>query len=311
MSKRRERRKKNRQKVTKREPVDFFDKHYKRLAFIPIILLILAIGQIGIQTVTTGDFINKGVSLAGGTSITIDVPLPVDELGPHLREVFPQDDLSVREIANTGTQIGVIVETTLVDQDETNRIIDEISNQFENLEQKDYAVEVIGPSLGQAFFTQTFTALIFAFILMAGVVFIFFRSIVPSLSVVLAALTDIVVTAAVINVLGIQLSTAGVAAFLMLIGYAVDTNILLSNKMMKGKGLLYNRFKEAFKTGSFMTATTLVAILAALIFTQSDVIRQITLIVFIGLLVDFLSTWLQNAGILRYYLERMGEDEDE
>ena len=58
------------------------------------------------------------------------------------------------------------------------------------------------------------------------------------------------------------------------------------------------------KTGLTMTLTTLVAVLVALIFTQSDVIRQIMVILLVGLFVDMLYTWIQNVGILRLYLEK-------
>ena len=68
---------------------------------------------------------------------------------------------------------------------------------------------------------------------MGLVVFIYFRTLVPSLAVILAAFSDIVVTLAIFNLTGEKLSTAGVAAFLMLIGYSVDTDILLNTRVLK------------------------------------------------------------------------------
>ena len=51
-------------KVEKMNPVlKFYDKNYKGLLLIPLIMLILAIGIIFIQVANTGDFINKAVSL--------------------------------------------------------------------------------------------------------------------------------------------------------------------------------------------------------------------------------------------------------
>jgi preprotein translocase subunit SecF len=102
-----------------------------------------------------------------------------------------------------------------------------------------------------------------------------------------------------------KLGTAGIAAFLMLIGYSVDTNILLSTKVIKRKeGTVLERIFGAMKTGLMMSTTTICAITVALIFTQSEVIRQIMTILLIGLLVDLVNTWIQNVGILRIYLER-------
>jgi preprotein translocase subunit SecF len=64
-----------------------------------------------------------------------------------------------------------------------------------------------------------------------------------------------------------------------------------------------DRIYGAVRTGITMTTTTLAAVLVVLIFVNSDVIKQIMLILFIGLLVDMVMTWIQNVGILRLYLE--------
>ena len=53
-----------------------------------------------------------------------------------------------------------------------------------------------------------------------------------------------------------------------------------------------------------MSLTTLIAVSIALMFTQSEIIKQIMIILLIGLIVDLINTWIQNVGILRLYLER-------
>jgi preprotein translocase subunit SecF len=64
------------------------------------------------------------------------------------------------------------------------------------------------------------------------------------------------------------------------------------------------RIYGAFKTGMVMSLTTLVAVITALMITQSEIIRQIMIILLIGLLVDLINTWIQNVGLLRLYLEK-------
>jgi len=91
----------------------------------------------------------------------------------------------------------------------------------------------------------------------------------------------------------------------MLIGYSVDTDILLSTRVLKRKeGSIMDRVYNAMRTGLTMSATTLSAVLVALIFVQSEIVKQIMIILFIGLLVDLIMTWIQNVGILRIYLEK-------
>ena len=134
-------------------------------------------------------------------------------------------------------------------------------------------------------------------------VFIYFKKSVPSAAVVLSAFADIVMTLALVDFLGIKVSSAGIIAFLMLIGYSVDSDIMLTTRLLKrhDEKRLYN----AFKTGITMTLTSIIAITAALIITQSfsEVLKQIFTVLLIGLAFDILNTWITNASILKWYLE--------
>ena len=61
---------------------------------------------------------------------------------------------------------------------------------------------------------------------------------------------------------------------------------------------------SAMKTGIAMTLSVLAAVIVAYIITDSDIIKQIMLILMIGSFFDLFYTWIQNAGILRWYIER-------
>ena len=93
--------------------------------------------------------------------------------------------------------------------------------------------EITGSTLGNAFYTQMLSALFFAFLFMGIVVFVTFRSLVPSIAVIVAAFADILLTLVTANYLGITISGAGIAALLLLIGYSIDTDILLTTRVLK------------------------------------------------------------------------------
>ena len=282
-----------------------YEHKYKKLLLIPFIILILALVQIGAQYAITGDFVNKGISLKGGSTVTIDYDdsINLDQLESFLSSEFPLADLSIRTISSAGKTTSIAVDSDAQEKAEIDNLLKSIKG-YTNLGEDAYTVETMGSSLGNSFFKQTALALLIAFILMGIVVLIYFRTIVPSMAVILAALSDIIVTLAIFNLTGIKLSTAGIAAFLMLIGYSVDTDILLSTRLLKRKGEIMSKVYGAMKTGLTMSATTLTAVLVALIFVQSDIIKQIMMILFIGLLVDLVMTWIQNVGILRLYLDK-------
>ncbi len=286
-----------------------YETKYKTLLLIPFIILILALSQIGVQFVMTGDFMNKGVTLKGGSTITInqELGISIEELETHLKDKFQLADISVRAITSAGKVVSVAIDSDAQENSEIESMILVLQKKI-SLVEGSYNVEVMGSSLGSSFFIQTLFALLIAFLLMGLVVFAYFRTAVPSLAVILAAFSDIVVTLAIFNLTGIKLGTAGIAAFLMLIGYSVDTDILLSSRLLKRKeGTVMERVYGAMKTGLTMSATTLVAISVALFFVQSEIVKQIMIILFIGLLVDLFMTWIQNVGILRIYLEKGGK----
>lgn len=286
---------------------NIYENQYKKLLIIPFGLLLVALILIGYKAATTGDFINRDVSLKGGVTITIPTEKGVDilQLERIISLKFPSHDVAVKSISQFGKQAGVIVEAD-ISKEKVESLVKGIEQELGvELAPTDYSAEVVGSSLGASFFKEAIRSLIIAFFFMAIVVFLYFRTLVPSFAVILAAFSDMVVTLAIINLLGIRLSGAGIAAFLMLIGYSVDTDILLSTRVLKRvEGTVMERIYGSIKTGVMMTLTTLVAVIIALIFTQSEVIRQIMLILLIGLLVDLINTWIQNVGILRLYLEK-------
>jgi len=114
-------------------------------------------------------------------------------------------------------------------------------------------------------------------------------------------------TLTLVNILEIKMSSAGIVAFLMLVGYSVDTDILLTNRILKRyEGSLNQRIFGAFKTGITMTLTSLLAVTFALIVVSSFsvILTQIFTILFIGLSFDILNTWITNASLLKWYAEK-------
>ena len=289
---------------------EVYDKKYKLLLIIPFVMLILALAQIGYQVFKTGDFMNRDVSLKGGVTLTIpyEKDLDVLQLKKQVSNQFPKNDVAVRTLRSTGTVVGIIVEADINGNDKAE--IDKLLNTIEaslkiDLNKIDYGIEIIGSSLGASFFRESLIALAVAFLFMELVVLIYFRTFVPSIAIILAAFSDMVVALAVINLMDVRIGTAGIAAFLMLIGYSVDTDILLTVRVLKRKeGTVMNRIVSSIKTGMTETITAIVAVTVAMLVTQSEVIRQIMLILLIGLIADIFFTWIQNVGLLRIYLER-------
>ncbi len=296
----------SKKKKSSYKALNFYDQYYKQLLLIPVLLLLISIISIGVLYANTGDFFHKGISLSGGVTITlVEEDVDYSDLENNLRSEFSQYEVNVRSLTDAGSQVGVIVESNILPEDElSDDFIDRVK-ELTGVSEDNMSVESIGASLGDAFFRQTAVALLFAFLFMGIVVFAYFRSFIPSAAVILAAASNIIVTVAILNLINFRLGTAGIAALLMLIGYSVDTDILLTTRLLKEKeGTLFERLLGAMRTGVTMTGTTLVAVTVAFIVAESQVLREIILVVMIGLVIDLINTWLQNASILRWYVER-------
>ncbi len=283
---------------------NWHDKSYKWLLVIPVAIFFIALVYLFIFYQNNGDIIRKDVSLTGGTSITLfDENIKAEELEASLKIDF--SDVNVKTISDirAGKQIGLVIETK-AEADAIRAGVEETVGY--ELNQDNSSIEFSGASLSGDFYKQLRLAIIIAFILMAIVVFFIFRTFVPSLAVIFAAFADIVMTVAVVDLIGIEVSAAGIVALLMLIGYSVDTDILLTSRVLREReGTLNERIYGAFKTGITMTITAIaaIAISLAIIYSYSETLRQIFSIILIGLFFDVFNTWLTNASILKWYVE--------
>ena len=301
-----EEQKENQEKAEQNRRKNWHDKYYKILLIIPALLLLFSLIYLFSFYKEKGDIINKDISLKGGTSITVFSQTDINQLKIFLEKKFA--DYNVREISDLRTrkQEAFIVEVA-AEPPEVKKALEEYLGF--DLTDKNSSTEFTGSSLSQNFYRQLRIAIILAFILMSIVVFLIFKTFVPSFAVILSAFADIVMSLALVNLLEIKISAAGIVAFLMLIGYSVDSDILLTTKILKRRdSSLNSRIFSAFKTGLTMTLTSIAAVIVSLliVFSLSNTLAQIFTILTIGLSFDLINTWITNLGILKFYAERKG-----
>jgi len=275
-------------------------KRYRILIPIPVILLIFSIIVLVSGYLQTGDWFLRSVELKGGTVITINNP----------------GDISIASLENPLSEFGVVairelkglsgnaVSIEIGSEIDENAVLAELKAFGVNTQ--DNSVEKVGPALSSIFWIQSQFAIITAFVLMSIAVFLIFRTFVPSFAVILAAASDIIATFAFMQIFGIELSFASLAAILTLIGYSVDTDVLLTTRVLKGAGSLRERINAAMKTGLLMSFTAIGALASILVLSLSVVLSQIALVLLIGLIIDIANTWIQNASILAWHAERKG-----
>ncbi|WP_067072553.1 protein translocase subunit SecF [Methanoculleus horonobensis] len=267
----------------------------RQMVALPLVLLLLAGVLLGYTTLATGLPITPGIDFAGGTAVTVFTSDSRETIETTFAG-YPL--LSVGE----GIGDGKYIQFGPMDSAQYQSLVALINEKY-----PDSKIDQIGETFGKTLQSQAFLALIFSFIGMAVVVMIAFRNIVPAGAVVLSAFADIVITGGIMQIIGIPLSLGTTAALLMLIGYSVDSDILLTTRLLKRKGKLEEKLSGAFKTGIIMTTTTLAAIAAMWVVAtagQIQIIAEIASVLLIGLFVDIMNTWMLNAGILKEYVLR-------
>jgi preprotein translocase subunit SecF len=270
--------------------------NYKQMIIFPLILIIISISYLSWKFPTTG--LNLDIDLKGGTQIVAESQASISE--NTLESVLKDYSANVR-IAKGIAGYSIYIE--FESETEPKDIISTLAKNGYVFDS--YSVQSVGPALGASFLQQAIFVLMFSFIFMAITVFIIFRTPLPSFYVVLTAFVDILETLSISQIFGVKLSLATFAALLLLIGYSVDDNILMTTRVLKtAGGEVKEKIKSSFKTGMTMVGTTSVALSALFIISESIVIDQIASVLVIGLLVDLLNSWVLNSGLLRWYMER-------
>ena len=269
--------------------------NYKSLIIVPIIVLALSTAYLFWLSSTTG--LTLDIDLKGGTQIVAESINDVNT--QDLEAVLGDYDANVRVAKGVDVSTIFIEFDAEIDSDMVINTLNENGFDFDN-----YSVQTVGTTLGRAFFDQALVALAVALVFMAIAAFVIFKKPVLSLRVVFSAAADIIETLVVSQMLGVKLSLATFAALLLLLGYSVDDDVLLTARVTRGTGEVKERLNRARKTAFTAIGTTSVALLALFVVIESTVIEQIASIMVIGLLFDLMNTWMFNAPILRWYAER-------
>ena len=268
--------------------------NHRILIAIPIILALLSLVLIGFNG------LEQGVDLKGGSQAELQLlgSVTPTELQNSLDAKLNTNNIKVTN--NGNNKVTVELENNINSSTFTNAL---------DGKAKVISYNEIGPVLSEEAMGQIYIAMLFAFLFMAITVFIVFREPVPSVAIILAALCDILIALGGMSIFKIPLSIASVGALLMLIGYSVDTDILLTTRLLKRReGTVEERAKNAMYTGLTMSFAAIAAmgilfIVTIIIMPEATTLSNISAVLVIGLIGDILSTWLMNLGILKTYID--------
>jgi len=273
--------------------IDYDQYTNRQLAAVPLAVLLVAIAVLAGSWMLTGSPVALGIEFTGGSQLTVESSMSTAEIG----DTFSPEPVSIQGV---GGQANTYVLT--FDNEAGN--VTSLVNQAESA-----GMTVLGSGETPATFGEesqriALIGLAIAFVGMSLLAFALFRTFVPSVAIIVSAFSDIVIPLAVLSLLRFKLSLGTVAALLMLIGYSVDSDILLNNHILRRRGEFYESTHAAMRTGVSMTLTsiaamTVMAIMAS--FYNIDLMAQIGFVLVLGLSADLMNTYMLNLSLLRWY----------
>jgi preprotein translocase subunit SecF len=216
-----------------------------------------------------------------------------------------------------GRQIGLPTGSTKEVRDAVDKVYLEATDTYNkrilealrsSVEFSSYSFVNVMPSLSDYFISKVLGILIVSTILVVIVVFVVFRTFVPSMAVLSGALSDVIIAMGGMGLFGIPLTLSSFATLLMLIGFSLDTDMLLTLRVIKRtEGTARGRAYEAMKTGITMSSATILSfsvLLALALITHIATYYQIAAVAICGLFGDIVATWFFNAVIVLWYAEK-------
>ncbi|WP_224333746.1 protein translocase subunit SecF [Haloprofundus halobius] len=281
--------------------VDFTRYTNRQLAAVPLTVLALALLVIAVTFATTGTPVALGTEFSGGTEVRLAVDAPDGQAEQVIRQAFDADIESIQSVPSDGTYVVTFGPDT--DPAQLEQTVENPPNDAaERLEIQ--SLSTVSASFGGDTQLLALGGVVVAFLGMSIVVFVLFRTFVPSIAVVISAFSDVVIPVALMNLFGIELSLGTVAALLMLIGYSVDSDILLNSHVLRRSGDFYESTYRAMQTGVTMTLTSIAAMIVMAVTATLfgiQLLAAIGLILVFGLAADLMNTYMLNVTLLRWY----------
>jgi preprotein translocase subunit SecF len=269
----------------------------RQLVAIPLGVLAVALLVVAATFALTGAPVTPGIEFTGGTEIQVDGATSAAEVESAFQQRTDFEPTSVQQAGDT------YIVTFQVTQ---NSDVDVVTAAARDAGYTVASVQSRSPTFGAESQRQALIGVVVAFIGMSLLVALLFRTFVPSLAVVASAFSDIMIPVALMNLFNIKLTLGTVAALLMLIGYSVDSDLLLNNHVLRRSGDFYESTYRARRTGVTMTLTSLAAVSVMTIVSSPLVfgiplLPEVGIILVFGLAADLMNTYLLNVSLLRYY----------
>lgn len=263
---------------------------------------------------------NFGIEFRGGSQFQItQVNNPDQNLATDaVASVVPE---TVARVATVGAS-GIRVQTDQLSVEQTSDVAVALANAFE-VPKSEVASSFIGPSWGADITRQTIVGLIAFLLIAAAAMALYFRTWKMSLAALISLVQDLIITAGIYALAGFEITPAAMIGFLTILAYSLYDTVVVFDKIRENTSEdgdeSLRTFSESVNLAVNQTLvrsinTGVVAALpvASILFIGAfvlgaDTLRDISLALFIGIIIGTFSTIYIGSPLYAHLREREPE----
>lgn len=263
--------------------------------------------------------LNLGLDFTGGSVFELDYKEQAP-LNAEVKQALKDLDLPEISLQRKGER-GVVLKTSHVSE-ETRLLISEKLRSLGEIEQGSESFQIIGPSIGQELKSKTKVVIILALLAILVYIALSFRrvsrpvrSLVYGVSGVIALFHDVLITLAVLVVLGrvcnVQIDIPIITAFLTVFGYSINDTVVIFDRIRENLSkmatpsfdlIVEQSLNQTLRRSVYTSFTTLLALLA-IFFLGGSTLKFFSLALIIGIVSGTYSSLFLAAPLLATYLK--------
>jgi preprotein translocase SecF subunit len=255
-----------------------------------IFVLLVGVAFMVVNLASGRGAFNYDVEFSGGTSFTIDIGADFnnDDVMDIVREISRQDAPQIQKLVGTNQ---VMIRLRSVDQETRSKLIDAISEKY-NITQDAFTYSDISATISGEMQSSAILAVVVACAAMLLYVSIRFRDVRMGAAAILALLHDALVMIAFYAILRIPLNYSFIAAILTILGYSINSTIVMFDRMRENKvnmrkpeltELINVSITQTLRRSIFTSATVFIVVLILYILGVSS-IKEFSLPIIIGVI---------------------------
>ncbi|HEX6116349.1 MAG TPA: protein translocase subunit SecD [Solirubrobacterales bacterium] len=274
--------------------------------------VILAVGAIAFAT----EGLNLGIDFESGTRIkaSLEEPATVDDVRAALGDagVPNADTAEIQDVEDPDLGENVVQIQGELTPTEAAEIRPALVDSFGIAEGGDAFQETtIGPTFGEQVARSAVLAVVFSLLLIAGYMAIRFEA-KYAVPVMIAVIHDLLITAGVYSIIGAEVSSGTVAAFLTILGYSLYDTVIVFDRVRENVPRLpraafsqiVNRSMSEVLTRSLITGLSTVFLIGVLLVFGGETLQSFALAMLVGVASGTYSSIFIASPVLTAWKER-------